>query len=93
MEPNLSQALHLLNGDTVNQKVTNGGVIANMLKEKKRPEEIIEELYVRCLTRKPTGEEMAGVMELVKEDGAEAKVVLTDLFWALLNSQEFMFNH
>ena len=93
MEPDLSQALHLLNGDTVNQKVNNGGVIANLLKDKKPPEQVIEELYVRCLTRKPTAEEVASVMELVKEDGADPKVVLTDLFWALLNSQEFMFNH
>jgi hypothetical protein len=93
MEPNLSQALHLLNGDTVNQKVNNGGVVADMLKAKKPPEEIIEELYVRCLTRKPTAAEVAGVMEMVNEDGADPKVVLTDLFWALLNSQEFMFNH
>jgi hypothetical protein len=93
MEPNLSQALHLLNGDTVNQKVEGGGVIAKMLKEKKPPEEIAKDLYVRCLTREPTPAECANVTAMLKDDGAEPRQVLTDLFWALLNSQEFMFNH
>src|SRR5439155_10774711 len=33
MEPNLSQALHLLNGDTVNAKIANGGLVKKLLKE------------------------------------------------------------
>jgi len=35
MEPNLSQALHLLNGSTVQQKVSQGGIVKRMLDEKK----------------------------------------------------------
>src|SRR5205814_9008439 len=49
--PNLSQALHLLNGRTVSEKVENGGVIKKLLKEGKTPEEVIAELYLRCLSR------------------------------------------
>jgi hypothetical protein len=93
MEPNLSQALHLLNGDTVNDKVANAPIIRDALKEKRSPEQIIEELYVRTLTRKPTDKERATVVALLKEPGSDTKQVMTDLFWALLNSQEFMFNH
>ncbi len=93
MEPNLSQALHLLNGDTVNNQVNTGPVISNLLKAKKTPEQVVEELYVRCLTRKPTAAETQNIVEMVKEPGTDAKQVYTDLFWALLNSQEFMFNH
>jgi hypothetical protein len=94
MEPNLSQALHLLNGDTVNNKVVNGGVVPQLLDERKlTPEQVVEELYVRCVTRKPTAQEVEKVMAVLKEPGAEPKQILTDLFWALLNSQEFMFNH
>ena len=33
MEPNLSQALHLLNGDAVNAKVLNGGLVKKLLKD------------------------------------------------------------
>ncbi|MEM7235545.1 MAG: DUF1549 and DUF1553 domain-containing protein, partial [Planctomycetota bacterium] len=51
MEPNLSQALHLLNGSTVSRKIASGKLVARRLGEKKSPREIISELYVRCLSR------------------------------------------
>src|SRR2546421_2349414 len=53
LEPTLSQSLHLLNGDTTTQRIQQGGLIDRRLKEKKAPMEIVEELYVRCLCRKP----------------------------------------
>jgi hypothetical protein len=92
MEPTLSQSLHLLNGDTVNRKVQEGNVVGRMLAEKKMPSEIIEELYVRTLTRKPTNEELVKLSALVAEQ-PDQKQALEDVFWALLNSREFMFNH
>jgi len=94
MEPNLSQALHLLNGSTVQQKIAAGGVIQKMLKEKKTPQDVVADLYLRCLSRKPSGAEAAKLNELLSEAPAkEQPKVLDDLFWALLNSQEFIFNH
>lgn len=92
MEPTLSQSLHLLNGDTVNRKVQEGNVVGRMLTSKKMPSEIIEELYIRTLTRKPTNEELIRLSALVAEQ-ADQKQALEDVFWALLNSREFMFNH
>ena len=56
LEPTLSQSLHLLNGDTTTQKIAAGNLIGRRLAEKKTPAQIIEELYVRCLSRKPTAE-------------------------------------
>ena len=47
MEPTLSQALHLLNGDTVNAKIKQGGLITKLIATKKFPEERITELYIR----------------------------------------------
>src|SRR5262249_23972314 len=47
MEPTLSQALHLLNGDTVNAKIQQGGVISRLIAQKKYPEERIVDLYLR----------------------------------------------
>src|SRR5262249_33621683 len=65
LEPTLSQSLHLLNGDTTTQKIAGGGLIAGRLSEKKTPEQIIEELYIRCLSRKPTAAELKKVNELI----------------------------
>jgi hypothetical protein len=67
-EANLSQALHLVNGDTITQKIAQSRVIATMLSQKQPPEKIIEELYVRTLSRKPTGEELKELVAIVQED-------------------------
>ena len=95
MDPNLSQALHLLNGETVHNKVQAGGVVRKMIAEKKPATEIIEALYIRSIARKPTEVEQAKLGELLAKntEPAAQQKVLEDLFWALLNTKEFMFNH
>jgi hypothetical protein len=92
MEPTLSQALHLLNGDTTNAKIAQGGVIKKLMETKKFPEERIEDLYIRTLGRKPLKAELDRLLPAFAP-GANAEQALTDLFWALLNSREFLFNH
>ena len=90
--PTLSQALHLINGDTVEQKIKEGGLVNKLIKLNKTPREIVQELYVRCFGRQPTETELLalephwGVTE-------QQPTVLGDVFWALLNAKEFMFNH
>jgi hypothetical protein len=92
MEPTLSQALHLLNGDTVNAKIQQGGLIPRLIATRKYPEERIMNLYIRCLSRRPTREELDKLHPLLSE-GSDQAQALSDIFWALLNSREFLFNH
>ncbi|HAM70383.1 MAG TPA: cell surface protein [Verrucomicrobiales bacterium] len=91
-EPNLSQALHLLNGTATHEKIEQGGVVKRLLKESRKPDEIVDELYLRCLARRPTDEERGRLAPFLKEP-ADPAAALNDLFWALLNSKEFVFNH
>jgi hypothetical protein len=91
-EPNLSQALHLLNGTTVQGKMNQGQLVAKLLKSEQTPEQIIEQLYIRCLSRKPTAEEQSRLLALVSE-APNPQSGLDDVFWAVLNSREFLFNH
>ena len=95
MEPNLSQALHLINGETVHQRIQDGKVIVDLLAEKKQPAEIINTLYLKALSRSPTGIENEKLQAAVNEGKSpeEQKLILEDIFWALLNSKEFIFNH
>ena len=92
LEPTLSQSLHMLNGDATTQRIRAGALISRRLSEKKSPEQIIEELYLRTVTRKPTPKEIANLNKALAEEPDKVKV-LEDIFWALLNTREFLFNH
>jgi hypothetical protein len=92
MEPNLSQALHLLNGDTVTNRIRDGKLIDRRFADKKSPSDIIDELYVRTLTRRPTAEESNALAAEIDE-ASDKKKEVEDVFWAILNSREFSFNH
>jgi len=92
MEPTLSQALHLMNGDTTQQKMRSGGLLKKLQDEKLGPMEIVDRLYVTCLTRHPTPQEIEHLKPLVAEEN-QRQSGLEDIYWALLNSREFLFNH
>ena len=90
--PNLSQALHLINGETIHNKIRDGGLLKHQLDTGWEVEKIISNLYLRCLSREPTEEELKELLVFVTES-ADPLTGLEDVFWALLNSQEFVFNH
>lgn len=90
--PTLSQALHLINGQTVETKIRQGGLIARLLESGKSPEEVVSSLYIRAFSREPTAEEMARLAEILAA-APNPRQGLGDIFWAVLNSREFVFNH
>lgn len=90
--PTLSQALHLLNGETTSGKIEEGRLVGRLFEQHRDPLKVVEQLYVRCFSRPPTDAEMSAIR--ARLSGAEnIEGALTDLFWALLNSNEFLFNH
>ncbi|MEM6329412.1 MAG: DUF1549 and DUF1553 domain-containing protein [Planctomycetota bacterium] len=90
--PTLSQALHLINGGMTNDAIARGGLVRKWLGEGKTPAEVIDAIYARCLTRSPTPQEHADYAALIGDDQDTAHA-LEDIFWAVLNSREFYFNH
>jgi hypothetical protein len=91
-DPTLSQALHLLNGSTVAGKIDGGKRIEAWLEAGKTPTEVIDAIYVSALGRPATEQERAELTPLLGEDPKPIEP-LRDVFWAVLNSREFAFNH
>ena len=93
MEPTLSQALHLMNGDAVHDRIKSGKIVARLVSEKKTDREIADDLFLRVFGRPPIEKEWAAIQQAVADAPESRQAVLEDLFWALLNSKEFYFTH
>jgi hypothetical protein len=92
-EPNLAQALHTLNSDILAAKIGSPqGRIGRLLAAKKPAEEIINDLYLAALCRRPTAEERTACRKLLGET-SDAKAFYEDLLWSLVNSKHFLFVH
>ncbi|RFC43946.1 MAG: Protein of unknown function (DUF1553)/Protein of unknown function (DUF1549) [Verrucomicrobia bacterium] len=92
-ESTLSQTLHLVAGDTVLNQIRAGKVAERLLAKKAGPEEVIGDLFLRALSRRPTPSELSKLGALVAESQGSPVVVYQDIFWSVLNSSEFLFNH
>lgn len=67
-EPNMAQALHLINGAGVNAKIaSDNGTVARLLKSDKTDPQIIEEMYLLALSRPPTSAELKAAQAAVAE--------------------------
>ncbi len=91
-DPSLSQALHLINGNATSGKISQGAVLKKWKEAGLTKEAIIDQLYERCLSRKTTETERANLIKLIADSPNEEQG-LHDVFWAVLNSREFIFNH
>lgn len=90
----LVQGLHLLNDLIVTERVkrsTPGSAVAAILESARGPREIVEELYLRTLSRFPTAAEKEEALRYLsgEDSGRRAE----DLQFALLNHVEFLFSH
>lgn len=94
-EPSMVQVLHISNGDTVNQKLqAETSQVAKLLSAGLPNYSIIEQTYLRAVSRYPTDVEMQQLLALMNSAEAdERRIVVEDLFWSLLSSREFLFNH
>jgi hypothetical protein len=92
-EPNLSQALHTLNSDVLSAKIANPkGRIAELMAAKKSPDQIIDDLYLATLCRRPRAEERSACANMLSSS-PEKKAIYEDLLWSLINTKYFQFVH
>ncbi|HEY7328943.1 MAG TPA: DUF1549 and DUF1553 domain-containing protein [Gemmataceae bacterium] len=92
-DSNLAQALQLINGPTINDKVRNpNNRIGRMLKEKTSEAEMLNELYLVTLSRLPNPENVQVALEHIAR-APDKRKAWEDIQWALLNAKEFLFRH
>lgn len=92
-QPNVAQALHLINGDFIQKRVADkDGRIAALEKGERPLESIVEELYLSAFARRPTADEIGRAQDFAK-DAPNRREAVEDLLWALLNATEFLFQH
>jgi hypothetical protein len=93
MDPTLPQALHAINGDTLNKKLMDQtGRVAALVRDGAASGEIVDELYLSALSRRPTDDERRALVERL-DAGSDRQRIVEDLAWAVLTSREFLFNH
>jgi hypothetical protein len=103
-EPSMAQVLHLTNGETINKKVAaKGNRIEELLATNASDEKIVEELYLRALCRYPKPTEKEKLLAVLSSagkatsaetnSGEERRLAIEDLYWSVLTSKEFLFNH
>jgi hypothetical protein len=92
-DSNLAQALQLINGPTINDKVRNPNNRLGKLLARKLPDaDILNSLYLATLSRPPAEGEVEAALEHVRK-ASDKRKGWEDVQWALLNSKEFLFRH
>jgi len=97
-DASVTQALHLNNGVTLNDKLRGEkSVVSSWLAAKMSENEIVDRLFLTALSRPPSAEEKAKFVKILAEaakDGAAARrEAIEDFVWAVLTGREFLFNH
>jgi hypothetical protein len=93
LAPNLSQVLYLLHSEELQRKISDkDGFVAQITMGEKPNAEIVEEVFLRTFSRRPTADESVKAVELL-EGSMDKRAAVEDLLWSLLNAKEFLFNH
>jgi hypothetical protein len=102
-DPSIAQALHVINGDTLNRKLmAKDGVVGLFLKLGLSDSRMIEQVYLSAFSRYPTESEKqraTGLLKGARLPNGSSEMQLQarrqgveDMLWALITSKEFLFN-
>ena len=104
-DPSITQALHVINGDTLNKKLSDPNGYVNLFQRIGLSEtRVLDQLSLAAYGRYPAAEEKQAILGALaksrlangatQEAAKDAKrQALEDMVWAMLTSKEFLFNH
>ncbi len=90
--PTAAQQLHMLNSSHIRRKIEESAKLRDLLQSKRKPREIVDEIYLTILSRPATLEEL-NILKDYAQPGHAGRRPMMDLVWALLNSAEFLYRH
>jgi hypothetical protein len=92
-EPNISQALHLLNSPEINDKITHRrGMARQLAASTMSNDDVLDEIYLSTLSRYPSTEERTLLRDAFAASDQDRRAAVEDVFWSVLNTKEFLFN-
>lgn len=92
----IRQSIIMMNGDLMNRAVSSEheGLLASVNRSNMKISEKLEHLFLAALSRKPTKRELEAAQQIVTKAGKDKEAqALADVWWALLNSNEFILDH
>jgi hypothetical protein len=89
------QALALMNGDLMRRAVSSqdAGLLKSLATSPMSFEKKVEHLFLTALSRPPTRRELAEAAKILAAGQNQETTALEDIWWALLNSNEFIIDH
>ncbi len=88
------QTLHLMNSKILQGKLSDPkGRVRQLADSTRSQSELVGELYLLLLNRQPAETELQAALRAFAVPGATRQTAVEDVFWALLNSPEFVLNH
>ena len=93
----IPQRLLMMNGNLVKERTQPNPLVSastRIATLTSRPEKQVEAAYLAVLTRRPTGEETEHFVARLKDrEGRNRQQAMEDVYWTLVNSTEFSWNH
>jgi hypothetical protein len=96
-QTSILQALFMMNGKFMNERtrMEHNEDIATLVKEDRSTEKKLRSMFFLLLSRPPRADEMQRLVPYLESGGptSSRQRAIEDVYWALLNSPEFLLNH
>ncbi|XZE35555.1 DUF1549 domain-containing protein [Pirellulaceae bacterium SH501] len=91
----IPQSLMMFNGELIREAISTepGSWLGTIAQQKGSVAEKVQVLFLTGLGRRPRSEELSIANQLLVARKNDMNGMLQDLWWAILNSNEFIFNH
>jgi hypothetical protein len=91
----IPQALMLFNGELTKKAISTkqGSFLDRLADRSKSPQDAVKELFLAGLSRRPERKEMQVASKLLVARDGDVKAMMQDMWWAIINSNEFILQH